>query len=66
MNPFEFHCSRGEEDRLEFIEGILKITQIIDVTTVERINFVTYHLKGVAQFCNKQGKDDKVVCKGPG
>ncbi|WMV18342.1 hypothetical protein MTR67_011727 [Solanum verrucosum] len=48
MNPEEFHGSKSKEDPQEFLNFILKVTNIMGVTPVESANLTAYQLKGVS------------------
>lgn len=43
----EFHGLKVEEDQNDFIDDVLKITQIMGITLVEGVDLETCQLKGV-------------------
>jgi len=49
MNPSEFLWSKVDEDLKEFIEEIHKFVETMEVSLVEKEEFIAYQPKGVSQ-----------------
>ena len=54
MNPPSFFRSKSDEDPQEFIDQVLKVTDIMGVTAVESIEIVAYELQDVAHTLFKK------------
>ncbi|WMV30436.1 hypothetical protein MTR67_023821 [Solanum verrucosum] len=56
MNPPDFHGSKAEKDPQEFSDEVYKVLMIMGVTLVEKVEFVGYQFKGVAQVWARMSK----------
>ncbi|WMV46623.1 hypothetical protein MTR67_040008, partial [Solanum verrucosum] len=65
MNPPEFHGSNVVENPQEFIDEMYKVLLIMELTPVEKLEFVVYQLKGVSQVLFNQWKEERAVVAGP-
>uniref|UniRef100_M1D8K8 Gag-pol polyprotein n=1 Tax=Solanum tuberosum TaxID=4113 RepID=M1D8K8_SOLTU len=60
MNPPEFHGSKVEEDRQEFIDEVYKLLMIMGVTLMEMVELAAYQLKCVSQIWYNQWKEGRL------